>query len=114
MELAMTLERSGRSCWVAQSPFAQLGPAARPLRSATQRQIDKDPACVRGRVVHAADPRPAPSHLEQSLLHQILGLLQIPNDQVRSPQQALGALGDEPFKVGALHRFLKPYRPQKG
>jgi hypothetical protein len=79
--------------------------AARALGAAIEREVDEDPPRVRDRVVHPADLRPAPRHLEQRLLDEVLGLGQVPDDQVRGPQQAVGAVGYEAVEVwgGAGH-----------
>jgi hypothetical protein len=54
-------------------------------------------------MVHAADGRPALRNLEQCLLHEVLGFVKVPDDQVRRPQQAVRAVGDEPVEVVTLH-----------
>jgi hypothetical protein len=42
---------------------------------AREREVDEDPACVRHRARHSPNPRPAPGHLQQRLLNQVLCLV---------------------------------------
>jgi hypothetical protein len=74
---------------------------SRPTARAIERKIDQDPAGVCGWAVHAADPRPAFSDLQERLLYEILGFGKVPNDQIRGPQQAVGFAADETIEVGS-------------
>ena len=61
-------------------------------------------------MLHATNPRPAPGDLEQGLLNEVLGLAEIPDDQVRGPQQRVSTGGDEALEIGAAFVHLPRLR----
>jgi len=63
--------------------------------------FNPDAARVRDRMVHPADLRPALGNLEERLLDEVLGLGQVPDDQIRRAQEPVAVLGDEAVEVCA-------------
>ena len=77
-------------------------------------------------MLHRADSRPALGDGHEALLHQVLGLGEVPNDEVRRPQQRVGRAGNEllelrpPLVVAlgtgrkSVHMDINPSDPPKG
>ena len=89
----------------------ELATAARPSLGVVDGEVDEDSARVCARQVHPAHARPAPGDAQQGLLDEILGLLQVPDDEVPGAQQVTGASVDEsleldsrPAASGQLHQ----------
>ena len=78
----------------------QLPAAPGPLGAAVERQVDEHPTGIGVGVIHRADPRPAPRDDDQAVLDEVLGVGQVPRDEIRGPQQGGRGLGDELVKLG--------------
>jgi hypothetical protein len=77
----------------------ELAATAGTAAGAVNRQVDEDPPGVSPGLRHPSHPRPPPRDLEQALLHEILGLADIPGDQVGRLQQLLEVAGDKQVEV---------------
>ena len=99
MSIDVRLARLGAA--IGKRLTGELAPAPAAAGGAAEREVHKDPAGVRNRVLHPPDARPAAGHLQQRLLHQVLGLGQVPDDQVRGAEQRIGALRHEAVEIGS-------------
>jgi hypothetical protein len=79
----------------------ELAPAPEATLGAVEREVDKDPARVRAWALHAADPRPSLGDFQQRLLDQVLGLGEVPDDQVCGSQEPIRAVGHEALEIGS-------------
>jgi len=52
--------------------------------------------------------------LEQCLLHEVFGLMQIAHHQIGGPQQDVAAVRDEAIEVVRAHHLLKAPSTSKG
>jgi hypothetical protein len=105
-------ERIDRTLRATRTRRLELDAAPSPATSAVRREINENPPRISTRLVHRADPRPAPSDPEQTLLDEILSLDLVPRDQIRGPQQVVDVGGDKLVKVGvsACHQSIQPHR----
>jgi hypothetical protein len=68
-------------------PKIELGTMTPSPLGAIECQIDEYPPGIGAGMLHRTDARPPPGDLEQTFLHEVLGLGEVPHHHVAGPQE---------------------------